>query len=449
MLSHSMLKRVLLLCTIILCVTLYLHVAQQQTTEVNTCLTCIDQSAYMAFARQARDSHYAYSSDGARAPLYPFLQSLFLRPEMSDEEFFQQGKLVNIALSLVLLAVLALVVRRYLAPLHALVFVLIAAFSVIIFKAAWFQAEVLYYFLTFFTYLLFWRLLRSPRIWLAIVAGIVAGVTHLAKAAVFPSLAVFAVFALANWLWTRLETGRPAQAAPSGRALTSAILVIPLVAVFFLATVFPVERENKRIFGRYFYNVNSTFYVWYDSWEQAKAGTRAHGDRVGWPQMPAGELPSLSKYLREHTPAQMLDRVVAGALRIWLEAADAPSYLRYLLVFAGLFLAAAAWQRARLCQIMTRYPLVCLFPVAYFALNFLLAFWQEPIVRGNRLVLAQFLPLMFTLAVGIQALLGSTTLRIGRPIGVLQLIDALILAMLAADIYLVVTGPAGNYYGGA
>jgi len=64
-------------------------------------------------------------------------------------------------------------------------------------------------------------------------------------------------------------------------------------------------------------------------------------------------------------------------------------------------------------------------------------------------VLAQFLPLMFTLAVGIQALLRSTTLRMGRPISVLELIDALILTMLVADVYLVVTGPAGNYYGGA
>jgi hypothetical protein len=443
MVSHSMLKPVLVVCTIILCVTLYLYAAQQQTTLVNTCLTCIDQSAYMAFARQAYNSHYAYSNDGARMPLYPFLQSLFLRPEMSDEGFFEQGKRVNIALSLALLAVLALVVRRYLVPLHALAFVLIAAFSVIIFKAAWFQAEVLYYFLAFFAYLLFWRLLRSPRIWLAIVAGIVAGVTQLTKAAVLPALSVFLVFALANWLWTRHQSRQPSQAAPSGRALTSAFLVIPLVAVFFLATVFPYERENKRIFGRYFYNVNSTFYVWYDSWEQAKAGTRAHGDRVGWPQMPADEIPSLSKYVREHTPAQMLNRVVAGAVRIWLEAADAPSYLRYLLVFAGLFLAAAIWQRARLRQILARYPLVCLFPLAYFALNFLLAFWQEPIVRGNRLVLAQFLPLMFTLAVGIQTLLRSTTLRMGRPISVLQLIDALILTILVADVYLVVTGPAG------
>jgi hypothetical protein len=449
MVKHTLLRPVLVVCTVILCLTLYLSAALQQATLVNTNLADVDQSAYMAFARKAYESHYAYSNDGARMPLYPFLQSLFLRPEMSDEEFFQQGKLLNIALSLALLAVLALIAWRFLAPLHALAFVLIAAFTVIVFKAGYFQAEVLYYFLTFFVYLLFWRLLREPRIWLAILAGIVAGITQLTKAALLPALAVFIVFAIANWLWIRRRSREPSEAKPSGRA-TSALLIIPLVAVFFLATVFPYERENKRIFGRYFYNVNSTFYVWYDDWEQAKAGTRAHGDRVGWPQMPAEEIPSMAKYLREHTPTQMLNRVVSGALRIWRDGTDeAPGYLRYLLVFAGLFLAAAVWQRARLRQYLAQYPLVCLFPLAYFGLTLLLAFWQEPIVRGNRLVLAQFLPLMFTLALGLQVLLRSATLRIGRPVGALKVVDALILTMVVADIYMAVTVWAGNFYGGS
>jgi hypothetical protein len=449
MAAQKRLGLALIVCVVIACTFLYLDAALQQATLVNKTLTDVDQSAYMTFARQAYDSHYAYSNDGNRMPLYPFLQSLFLHPGMTDEAFFQQGKLINIALSLVLLGLLALVVRRYLAPLHALTFVLVAAFTVVVFKAGWFQVEVLYYFLTFFVYLLFWRLLRSPRIWLAILAGVVAGITQLAKAALLPELVVFLVFALANWFWTRHQSRQPSDAAPSKRAVTTALLLIPLVAVFFLATVFPYERENKRIFGRYFYNVNSTFYVWYDDWEQAKAGTRAHGDRVGWPQMPAGEIPTLQKYVREHTPSQMVNRVVAGATRIWREAASATGYLRYLLVFAALFLAAAVWQRARLRQIVTRYPFVCLFPVAFFALNLFLAFWQEPIVRGNRLVLDQFLPLLFTLALGLQVLLRSVRLRIGHPVDALKVVDGLILAMVAFDIYAVVTVSARSFYGGA
>ena len=35
------------------------------------------------------------------------------------------------------------------------------------------------------------------------------------------------------------------------------------------------------MFGQYFYNVNSTFYIWYDEWGDAIKGARAHGDRVG------------------------------------------------------------------------------------------------------------------------------------------------------------------------
>ena len=49
----------------------------------------------------------------------------------------------------------------------------------------------------------------------------------------------------------------------------------------------PYLRTNKTVFGRYFYNVNTTFYVWYDDWPQASVGTIKHGDDVGWPKMAA------------------------------------------------------------------------------------------------------------------------------------------------------------------
>ena len=35
----------------------------------------------------------------------------------------------------------------------------------------------------------------------------------------------------------------------------------------------PYLSTSKRVFGQYFYNVNSTFYMWYDDWPHASVGT--------------------------------------------------------------------------------------------------------------------------------------------------------------------------------
>ena len=68
--------------------------------------------------------------------------------------------------------------------------------------------------------------------------------------------------------------------------------MLMLIVFTFLAVEYPHISNSKRIYGHYFYNVNSTFYIWYDSWDDVMQGTRVHGDRVGWPDMPEDQIPS-------------------------------------------------------------------------------------------------------------------------------------------------------------
>ena len=42
-----------------------------------------------------------------------------------------------------------------------------------------------------------------------------------------------------------------------------------LTLLCFIAVIFPYIRESKQIYGQYFYNVNTTFYIWYDSFADA------------------------------------------------------------------------------------------------------------------------------------------------------------------------------------
>src|SRR5207302_5269504 len=96
---------------------------------------------------------------------------------------------------------------------------------------------------------------------------------------------------------------------------------------------------NKRAFGSYFYNVNTTFYVWYDDWPQASTGTIKHGDGVGWPDMPVDELPSASRYWREHTIEQIARRVAGGFHDMFDRSYNTYWYLKYLTLYTLIALA--------------------------------------------------------------------------------------------------------------
>ena len=86
--------------------------------------------------------NFSYTGDHNRMPGYPFLQALFYRAGMSDAEFFDQGKQINILLSISLLAGLLWIFRRYLPRFESVLLILIIAFSLFIFKAPYFQADL-------------------------------------------------------------------------------------------------------------------------------------------------------------------------------------------------------------------------------------------------------------------------------------------------------------------
>ncbi|TFG72587.1 MAG: hypothetical protein E4H27_02330, partial [Anaerolineales bacterium] len=89
--------------------TLYWYGAMVQPKQVNTDMNAIDQSAYMEYTRNLEASKYRYIGGRNRMPVYPFLQSLFYKPDMTDEALFEQGKTINLVLSLILLAGLFLI----------------------------------------------------------------------------------------------------------------------------------------------------------------------------------------------------------------------------------------------------------------------------------------------------------------------------------------------------
>jgi hypothetical protein len=418
----------------------YLHGASLQNHLVNTNPRQTDQRSYLTFARELRETNYDYLVPRNQMPVYPLLQSLVYEAGMTEDEYFAVGKDFNIFLSLIILAALFWLFQRYFSPLMTLNLMLITAFTIFMFKAPFFQSELLFYLFNFGGFLLLIQMYRKPAVSTGLVTGVVFGIAHMTKASVIPGLALFLVIMVGRVLIDFFPYRVPYRELLRQRALPLALLFL----AFFLS-ISGYISNSKKAYGHYFYNVNSTFYIWYDYWDEAKAGTVANGDRYGWPDMAEEDIPSPVKYFREHTPSQILKRVQDGLLRVISNSILSYGYAIYLLVYSILLFTFSLLNWRFIMAKIRQHFLLILFIGAYFVLYLLAVAWYTPIAKGNRFILAYFLPYMFILFY----ILRSTERFFGSQAGrLLQIVNVIVLCTLAGHIYYIMTRTIGSFYGG-
>jgi hypothetical protein len=418
--------------------------ATAHSRALNTLRGRADQSGYLWDAVAIYNGRHGgpdiLIGERNRMPVYPWLLSWLYDPALSPDEFFDLGKKWNIRLSLVLLLGLWIVVRRYLPSLAAMNFILAIAFGCFVFKAGYMQVELLYYSLFFLVFLVCCLLLRNrpPRqtLALALLGGTLAALAHLTKAAVLPFVVVFLLVYGARAL--ALLRGWRGAAKEKPALYTVAVPAIAMVVFMasFLGVLAPYLINSKRTFGRYFYNVNTTFYIWYDSWPAAMLGTYRHGDGVGWPKMPAHDIPTMRTYLRDHTPRQIAGRVGNGLREMVTVSFTRLWYFKYVsmyLLFA-LGLIVSSWPqfidairaRAALAAFLALYAVVYLLAIAFY----------QPISGTTlRMLLTHLAPLLFILSCFFtrQPFSARTWRVAGLPIGQ-QHFQLLVLATIAFDL---------------
>ena len=393
--------RLTMTALIVLCAgAVYVVGAFEQARRMNTIKRTGDQSSYVQYAKDiygnwtGREPKVA--GDRNRMPLYPAYQALFYTPELSDQAFFERGRITSIALSVALLGIVFAVSSLALPVVGRASLTAIAAFTCFAFKAGYFQAELLYYTLHFAVFVATCRLLtREHRTacwpWAGLI-GVVAGLAHLTKASVLPLVALACV---------ALVAGTPPGARrPGGRVRGERAVAAALLAATFLLVVSPYLLTSKRVFGQYFYNVNSTFYMWYDEWGDAIKGTRAHGDREGWPRLPPEQLPGPARYWREHSVADIGSRL-AGGFRQMARDLWAGFWAFKFVVATLLATAYVLWpQRSRVTGLLRTHATLVTFVVLQFGVYLTLAAFYAPISGTGvaRFTLAQYLPLLFVAA---------------------------------------------------
>jgi hypothetical protein len=388
----------------------FYHAAATEHARVqNTSRVRADQSGYLwdavgVHGNWWNDDPDVLIGERNRMPLYPGFLALFYDPALSPEEFFARGKRLNILLSIVLLAVLFAIFARHLPGLVATNLLLIVAFGYFVFKAGYVQTELLFYFLVFVTFLTLAHLLearsRAAGLGLAALGGVLAALAHLAKASMLPLVAifllVFGVRELARLVRSHPDPGggRRALARFGWRAAAGVVFL-----ACFLGALSPYITTSKRVYGQYFYNVNTTFYMWYDDWPSASVGTYSHGDAVGWPTLPADQIPSARTYWRDHTLRQIGARLADGYWEMVTISYQRFWYMKYValyVAFAGLLMVTCRRPFARLvCEHGALFAFMLLYGVAYLTA---IAFYRPISGSTSRMLLAHLAPLLFVLS---------------------------------------------------
>jgi hypothetical protein len=390
-------------------------------------------------------------------PLYPAYLALFYDPGVSDPDYFIIAKRWSIRLSLALLVALGFVFARHLPALVATNLTLIVAFGYWVFKAGYAQPELLYYFLLFLTFLVCCHLLRERRpgrsVALALGAGVLAALTHLTKAAMPLFLGVFfAAYAygeLVRWRES-LTAGAAARSAALRRAARRAVAALALVACF-LAVLFPYISTSKRVFGRYFYNANTTFYMWYDTWGEAGADMKDAGAELEWPKRPARDLPGPAKYWRTHTIEQIAERFLEGFRNMADRSYHTYWYYPFVLLYVVYTGALIAANRRPFAELLRRHASIALFLVLYaVAFLFASAFYNPISATGTtRYIIAHLTPFFFVLAYfTTMEPFRRTAWRIGRLRVTTLHADLAVSATLAFSIVFVLWARLETTYGG-
>jgi hypothetical protein len=420
----------------------YIGLAFVHAVLVNTNPGRHDQSTYLWGARTLHESHFAAPTNRSQMPAFLYVQALFYPDGAREADAFGRAKVVSIALSAVLLLALGVFFARSLPKREGRIAMLATAFTVFVFRAAYVQAELLFYTVAFFGFAALCRLWERPSLRAAAVAGLLEALAFLSKGSVQPGIALFVVLYLARSGWEARAHG-PGRLRELGQRLAE----LAVLLATFLAPLAPYLAKSKEMYGSYFFNMNTRYVMWCDSWDAFLAREAAIGKWWSWGALPEGELPSLGHYLREHTFAAMARREVRGVGEVLGNLVIGTGYFEFIalyLAFAAVAFGFTRSPRRAIGAVEPRSPVAFALP---YVLVYLAVFgFYAPIAAGARFSLMLWLPVLYTtLRAGVRA--QPTALFGARRITWAEL-NAFVLLLLVLHVLFVVPTTIGRIYAG-
>ncbi len=387
-----------------------------------------------------------HDGDGVIAPLWPWVASRLVEQDhLPDEKYtsdddrrlFERGKWLNITMVLVFVWLLGLILARTFRPGAALAVLLLGTFGALLPRAAYFQPEPLYFMFFFVAWVCALKLLRENTIWMHGVFGLVAGCGYLAKTSMEPLVVAWLGAASLRWLvsFFRKESAHDDDLW-TGRNHFLGLLAF---AVGWGVVCAPFYAANKEKYGNARHSYPA-YWMWEDDFAVGEAWSLAHHNAEKLEAIAPGEMPSLEKYRKTHTPEEMQNRLWNGIFgekgkldrlinprRVVMKKDKPFEGWKHILQDRGWYLGGAValllaagilfltqWGKGRTMP-GTGVPaggwFCALFTVVAVA-GYTVAYgWYDPIGRGDRFMLSLYLPIVFSCVWGGEALVSAAVSR--------------------------------------
>jgi hypothetical protein len=353
--SHKAPRYQCLLMWLVLLLSIYLTL--QQLIWVNVNPSEVDQSAFILLSKESADP----LPHRNRMPLTPFLLKI-LRFGFGEEHLFFWGKATNLFLMLVLYGALLWRLKDLLMPAWLLSFFILTLPTILALRGPYLHAEPLFMMFTLWSVHLLTCSSDPPKTVRSLCLGVVWALGYLTKA----SMLFWIVMSLLSlMIYFRKK----------------AILSVLVSTVTFFLITSPYCQNSYQHYGKWFYNINTSHYVWMESWSYVQKYNRERGNIHAHQAQKKEGLPNMGKYFQENHFSEIVTRFYHGAKRVIRGWRQDPSFLSCMFSFSCIMGA------VMILLIRRGEPLR--FPVFWFVpgmllLQFLLVSFYIPIGRGNR-----------------------------------------------------------------
>lgn len=372
--------------------------AIRQQSLLNLSATAGGQYPYLIYAQgMAQEGWWNFFGDRNRMPLVPALVSLGHTDDWTT--FVERSAWLSIGLTIASSLVVFLLALRSLKTWPAVALWLMVWLVIFAPYASFVQAEIPYYALFLACWLLSCRVIVHPTIGLSLSAGALIGATYLTKASALPllwiTLAFLLIRALVDFLRSRKQSPSSTSPGVPPRPQFVRFTMTGLsVLIGFVLLCAPYLVSNYNRFGHVFYNVNSTYFMWCDSWQDARAFAEKHDIARRTPDARPEEIPSLTRYLSTHSLSQMFKRLGYGA-NAMIDSLWDHSITKYLILSIGV----AGWTLIRRQGALRQLWREHRWPMSFTACT-LLAYglsyaWYAQVAFGERFVLSLVLPVLW------------------------------------------------------
>jgi hypothetical protein len=222
-----------------------------------------DQTVFLDHAAGYKNLGIKYFAPRQHMPGYGLMLVPFIEKGEDIWHFFERSKTLVVVLSLLALVGLAVALRLVLPWAEVVLLTSALGFLLYVFRAGFFQPELMFFTLFLLSLILMLRLVDRPARPLALATGVVFAAAHLFKSSMLASLAL-----LGAGIGVRvLQAAIRKEWVEAGRtALTGA--TVPAV---FCLLLLPYLIQSKREFGSAFFSAHTKYHMWCDTHDQSRA----------------------------------------------------------------------------------------------------------------------------------------------------------------------------------